>query len=76
MITDVYPGECTDNSQDIMEASVILDHTGNCNVINKTDISMMEHQILNNALFNETIVDEDIILSLSQKSYNLDDTCR
>lgn len=76
MITDVYPSECTDNSQNIMEASVILDHTGNNNLNNKTDISMMEHQILNNALFNETIVDEDIILSMSQKSNGLDDTCK
>lgn len=67
----VYPAECSPND-DVLNASHILNHTslkfGSIKPNNSTAWQM-------ESVLDETIVDEDIILSLSQK-LTADETCK
>jgi len=69
----VYPSEVLSNTDKLLNASIIQNHMKAINSQN----SFLETTLIDDySEENMSFVDEDLVLSLSQKPLNIDDSCK
>lgn len=79
----VYPAECSQHTENILNASHIQDHKFSNDILDisgrQTNQSMYSlRRLQKKSNLDESIIDENLILSLSQKTsiFSADDTCK